>query len=460
MEKILIYTLLVIFVIGITQTAQASSVIETIKVVTYPIGVAYDSGKGEIFVTNTDTNSVSVINDKTNKVVATIPVGKNPLGVAYNSAKGEIYVTNFGSNTVSVISDKTNKVVATIDVGRNPIGIAYDSGTGEVYVANRGTTNIANWNNTPMINRTDSTISVINDKTHKVVETIKVENTPIGLAYDSGKGEIFVANFGYGIIPKSTIHDDNTVSIINDKTHKVVETIHLGNILVAEIGIDTEYSSLLGVGNAVIGIAYDSGTGEVYVANRYDDVVYVISDETNTVVTKIKVGRNPIGIAYDSGTGEIFVANSGKESRMSSSSASNTVSVINDKTHKIVETIKVEMAPLGVAYDSGKGEIFVTNFDSKTVSVIVDGSPNGLKTISEKKASDGKTRKQTVEDKKLDKTVDAKKLEEAKTLVNKKLDEAKKLSDKTLADKKAADAKKLEEAKKIIAARKAAEAKK
>ena len=70
-------------------------------------GIAYDSGRGEIFVTNLDFNSVSVISDSTNTVVATITVGSLPWGIAYDSGKGEIFVANYASDSVSVISDSS-----------------------------------------------------------------------------------------------------------------------------------------------------------------------------------------------------------------------------------------------------------------------------------------------------------------------------------------------------------------
>jgi YVTN family beta-propeller protein len=60
-------------------------------------------------------------------VVATVDVGGGPFGLAYDSAKSEVFVTNFGGyftgggNTVSVISDANNAVVANIDVGANPV---------------------------------------------------------------------------------------------------------------------------------------------------------------------------------------------------------------------------------------------------------------------------------------------------------------------------------------------------
>src|SRR5439155_24867055 len=118
------------------------------------------------------------VSDVTRKILATIPVDINPNGMAYDSGKGEVFVTNTGSNTVSVISDATNTVVATISMGAfaSPSGVAYDSGKGEVFVVNTGL----------------STVSVISDATYVVVATISVGRAPVGVAYDSGRGEVFV----------------------------------------------------------------------------------------------------------------------------------------------------------------------------------------------------------------------------------------------------------------------------
>jgi YVTN family beta-propeller protein len=87
-----------------------------------------------------------------------------------------------------------------------------------------------------------------------------------------------------------------------------------------------------------------------------------MSDTTYAVVKNVSVGSEPEGVAYDSGRGEIFVANYG----------SNTASVISDTTYAVVATVSIGSEPYGVAYDSGKGEIFVTNYGSNTVSVILD----------------------------------------------------------------------------------------
>ncbi|MFI9773939.1 YncE family protein, partial [Streptomyces sp. NPDC051956] len=50
-----------------------------------------------------------------------------------------LYVANSGSGTVSVIDTRTNAVVGSpIHVGKNPSGVAVDRVRGRAYVANSG----------------------------------------------------------------------------------------------------------------------------------------------------------------------------------------------------------------------------------------------------------------------------------------------------------------------------------
>jgi YVTN family beta-propeller protein len=112
-----IFALVSLSCLFFAQTANALSVVATVSVGSGPIGVAYDSAKGEMFVGNNSDGTVSVISDVSNTVVATISVGTSPYGIAYDSAKGEMFVANNNDGTVSVISDVSNTVVATISGG-------------------------------------------------------------------------------------------------------------------------------------------------------------------------------------------------------------------------------------------------------------------------------------------------------------------------------------------------------
>ncbi len=80
------------------------------------------------------------------------------------------------------------------------------------------------------------------------------------------------------------------------------------------------------------------------------------------ILATVNVGRSPDGVTYDSGRGEVFVANT----------LSNNLSVISDSANKVVATVDVGNTPADVVYDSGRGEVFVVDGVTGTVSVIHD----------------------------------------------------------------------------------------
>ena len=86
-----------------------------------------------------------------------------------------MFVANYGANTVSVISDTTDKAITNVSVGVYPEAVAYDSAKGEIFVAS-GTS------------RTAGTVTVISDATNTVVATVHVGNFPRAIAYDSANG--------------------------------------------------------------------------------------------------------------------------------------------------------------------------------------------------------------------------------------------------------------------------------
>jgi YVTN family beta-propeller protein len=69
------------------------------------------------------------------KLTATIPVGNGPSGVAANPKTNTIYVPN-ESDTVLVINGRTNKVTATVGIVEAPGESAVDPRTNTVYVPN------------------------------------------------------------------------------------------------------------------------------------------------------------------------------------------------------------------------------------------------------------------------------------------------------------------------------------
>src|SRR5207244_3732580 len=57
------------------------------------------------YITNGKSNTVSVIDLRTFQLATTLKVGAGPTGIVANSKKNEIYVVNTASNNLSVIDD-------------------------------------------------------------------------------------------------------------------------------------------------------------------------------------------------------------------------------------------------------------------------------------------------------------------------------------------------------------------
>ncbi|MCI4323489.1 MAG: PKD domain-containing protein [Thermoplasmata archaeon] len=294
-----------------------------------PDGVAYDSGTGQVWVSNWASDNVSVIDGATDGVVASVGVGNEPEGIAYDPGTGQIFVANSGSNNLSVIDDSNDTVVASVSLGVSPVDIAYDSGTGQLFVTESG-----------------GSVGIVNDTSDLVVDTITVGGGLHGIAYDSGKGEVWAAAWGPGY-----------VGVISDVNDSVLAEVATGP----------------GSAGSPWAVAYDSGTGQVFVTNDGTSNVTVITDTNNTPVSNPGLGNSPRSIAYNPGANELFAANWN----------SDNLSVIADSNDTVVASLGVGTNPDGVAYAASVGEIFVVNYGSGNVTVVptVQGSGSAPLTV-------------------------------------------------------------------------------
>jgi YVTN family beta-propeller protein len=282
------------------------------------------------YVSNADSNSVSVIDTSTNTVVTTVAVGNSPFGVAVNPDGTRAYVANAFSSDISVIDTSTNTVVATVSLENTPYGVAITPDGARAYVTN------------PVSN----SVSVVDTSTNTVVATVAVGNIPYGVAITPDGTRVYVTN-----------DQADSVSVIDTATNTVVATVTVGTFpygvavtpdgsrayIVNEFSsdvsvIDTATNTVVAtvaVGNAPYGVAITSDGTRAYVANFFDNTVSVISTSTNTVVATVVVGSAPYGVAITPDGTRAYVANS----------LSNDVSVIDTSTNTVVDTVAVENDP-------------------------------------------------------------------------------------------------------------------
>jgi YVTN family beta-propeller protein len=82
--------------------------------------IALNPKKNLAYVTNTDRNSVSVINLTSYKIIKDIEVDSNPLKLAVNPITDIVYLTFAGSNAISIINGTTNSISTGVFFNVNP----------------------------------------------------------------------------------------------------------------------------------------------------------------------------------------------------------------------------------------------------------------------------------------------------------------------------------------------------
>jgi len=286
----------------------------------YPLGLAYDSWNGYVYVTN-GVHNLTAINTSTNAVNGSVVVGEIPWGVAFDDANGYLYVANTNSNNVSVVDGVNDTLVDTLPVGFDPIAVAADDANGYIYVAN--------WNNL------DGNVTVINGSTDKVVGSVPAGSDPDAVAYDNASGDVFVSNF----------LSDN-VTVFNGATGSAVGSVSVGSWPRA--------------------LAVDDENGEVYVANYDSNNVSVIDGANDTLVESIANVSAPYAMTFDNSNGYVYVTDYG----------SSNVSVINGETNTLVGSFPVGSSPAGIAYDNANGYLYVANYDSGNVTVNTSSAPS------------------------------------------------------------------------------------
>lgn len=190
-----------------------------------------------------------------------VQVGAVPKFVETTPNHRYVLVSNWCSWDLSVVDPVQNKEIRRIQLGPYPRGIAVDRNSQLAYVAVMGSYDIA------MVNLKDFSVDWIRDVGH----------SPRHLNIDPS------GNYLY-----ATLNGENQVAKIDLKTRSVVGKV--------------------ATGNAPRSMAI-AGNGEfLYVVNYDSDTVSKVRTSDMQVVQAVSVNSAPIGVTYDDGTNQVWVA--------------------------------------------------------------------------------------------------------------------------------------------------------
>lgn len=250
------------------------------------------------------STKVVVINTDSDKVIGEIPKTEGVHGIAVANEFGRCFISNGRTATVSIVDLKTLKLIDTVSVGKNPDAILYDSFSRRVFVFN-GRSNDA---------------TILDAKNGSVLSTMPLGGKP-EFSVTDGKGRIFV-----------NIEDKSEIAVIDAKKMKI---LFRWSIKPGEepsgLAIDVKHNRLFSVcGNKLM---------------------VVVNAENGNVITSLPIGDRVDGCAFDPGTGLVFSAN-----------GEGTMTVVQEESpskFSVLETVKTQIGARTITIDPNTHTLYL-----------------------------------------------------------------------------------------------------
>ncbi|WP_261564730.1 beta-propeller fold lactonase family protein [Frankia gtarii] len=348
-----------------------------------------------VYTADQDSNTVTVIDPKTDTVLGTIPLGKprmdtdaDVLGAMYD---GQIGVHGLGfsrdgryldvidvtTNAVHVIDTATNQVLHTIYLGRAPHEGFFSPDGNQLWVAERGqdTVAVVDWRNNQVIDRIHSedgpskvvfspdgrlayvnhlradAFDVIDVASHRIIQHVAIPTNAGGSSDEAispdGK-EIWLGMPNNG----------KTTTVVNTQTYRVEAVLDTGprtnhpNFVTVD-GVDYAY---LTVGELNQTLVYRRSTGRA-----------------PTLVKRIhNHGAGPHGLWPSPDNTRIYVA----------LQYSDAVDVIDTRSMKVIDTLRVGQSPMALVYLARSSPGSTTNLTRQGLGMRIENRPVAVQGVS------------------------------------------------------------------------------
>ncbi|MCI4319133.1 MAG: hypothetical protein L3K23_03240 [Thermoplasmata archaeon] len=340
-----------------------------------PFGIAVDTRNGQLFVTDpvgcpgaaTSKCNVSVINASSGSLIAHIKVGQDPTAVVYDSANNRIYVAVTNSNRVAVINASANAVATSISFmsiasGLNPRSLAIDPALGVLFASDQY--------EVEGINTTTNTFG------------LRVTHAGWGfpgyLAFDTTRNTLLVTDAGPGWSPEAMVH---TYSPAHNRYGADVQLAASANgvafdpangVMYVSDGLRNAIYTVGAVNGTIFGtvpretpgpIGFDPLTGHLFVG--HGSTIDVLNGKTYGRVAQIADPHGVFALAFDSRSGNLWVANQDEN-----------VTVYRVATNTTVATVFFNGSLIGYSGQSPYGPNVITGFafDPQTHSAFIEAS--------------------------------------------------------------------------------------
>jgi YVTN family beta-propeller protein len=302
------------------RVAPADSTGPTVRAVVpvgqAPQGLAVFPGGGPVFVANTGSRTVSVIDHDAAAVSAAFPMPGTPRYVTVGPDGRRAYVSMYSGegadSAVAAIDFPSGSVSALVPSSPEPYALAA-APTGDVYVPSHGSASVA----------------ILDGQTLEFGRSVTVEPNPHGVAFSPSGQRAYSAN-----------HESNSISVIDVASNTVVSTL--------DVGLSPHALAASPDGRLVAVANYDDGT-----------ISFVETIGNRTTMT-IPVGPTPQHLTFSADSRRLYVVNEDTDG----------VTTVDVAAGAVMATTPVGRSPRFVVATPDGRTLYVSNSVDGTVSVL------------------------------------------------------------------------------------------
>jgi hypothetical protein len=331
-----------------------------------------DSNNGEVYVANSGTDAISVLDGSTGRLVATIslPDLGGGLNLFNYSGSSELYVRGDNSSETYAIDTSTNYLIGEAVDESFPNGIGQIDG--KIFLMG------------PLLN---SPISVFDTSTNTVVANITGVESPISLTYSSGNNELYIETYNqtvfavnltdYSVVAKIPIPFEYNSNFLYDPYNGVLYTVtngvpqNAGNSSPPPTSdyllmINTTSNTLVETNIAFpslgfVPVLYNPSNGEIYLYDGSSTLV-AVSPTKDTIVASIPVKGMDVPLVmespyifYDSATGNVYATTD-----LNPANGKTGLLEISGRTNQVISNVTLAGLGFGsdLVFDSNSHALF------------------------------------------------------------------------------------------------------
>ncbi|HMA35421.1 MAG TPA: hypothetical protein VKY74_13200 [Chloroflexia bacterium] len=296
-----------------------------------PASPAPAAAQGRIFVTNQESNDMTVLDAATNAVLTTVPTGQAPHDVSTAPDGQEVWVAYYQENHVAVFDPATLQPIGQVELGGKSDEFAFAPDGKRLYVTMGQANQVA-----------------VIDPAARTLLKVSVGETPHGIAVRPDGQEVYVTNTRA-----------NTISILS-------------------LAGAPARARTFRVGADPFQVTFDAAGRRAYISEFLGDAVTVVDTAGRKTTGTLRAGKNPAGLRFVPGPAPGAAAQS---LLWVPCAASQEVWVLAAAADKLVARVPTGGGPHDVVATPA-GKVFVTNTNDNTVTVIDAATRQPLATVS------------------------------------------------------------------------------